>query len=57
VRTAKAELQRLKPLGFGAIHVVAKATTHKDKVELAAARMFMAEGTTYRYESERSRAN
>src|SRR5271170_7674039 len=27
---AKAELQRLKPLGFGAVYVVAKATTHKD---------------------------
>jgi len=27
---AKAELQRLKPLGFRADYVVAKATTHKD---------------------------
>jgi hypothetical protein len=27
---AKAELQRLKPLGFCAVYVVAKATTHKD---------------------------
>src|SRR5271168_4086468 len=30
VRAAKAELQRLKPLGVGAVYVVAKATTHKD---------------------------
>ena len=27
---SRAELQRLKPLGFGAVYVVAKATTHKD---------------------------
>ncbi len=30
LRTAKEELQRLKPLGFGAAHVVDEATTHKD---------------------------
>ena len=30
VSAAKAELQRLKPLGFGTVYVVAKATTHKD---------------------------
>src|SRR5271168_2540857 len=30
VRTVNAELQRLKPLGFRTVYVVAKATTHKD---------------------------
>src|SRR5580704_1545537 len=30
VRTEKSELQRLKPLAFCAVYVVAKATTHKD---------------------------
>ena len=30
MRTAKSELQRLKPLGIYAAYVVAKATTHKD---------------------------
>jgi hypothetical protein len=28
--TATSELQQLKPLGFRAVYVVAKATTHKD---------------------------
>jgi hypothetical protein len=32
--TAKAELQRLKPLGFCAVHAVAKATIHKDSLVL-----------------------
>ena len=30
MRTKKSELQRLKPLGFLAVYVVAQATTHKD---------------------------
>ena len=32
-----AELQRLKPVGFGAVYVVAKATTHKDSGDLTGA--------------------
>src|SRR5277367_1720022 len=35
VSAAKAELQRLKPLGIGTVYVVAKATTHKDFYVLA----------------------
>jgi hypothetical protein len=34
VRTAKWELQRLKPNLFGRIYVVAKTTTHKDSAVL-----------------------
>ena len=30
VNAAEEELQRLKPLGFQAVYVVAKAATHKD---------------------------
>ena len=35
VRAAQSEFQRLEPVGFQAVYVVAKATTHKDSQVLA----------------------